>query len=312
MENANRFKISKWGEDLIKRKTCSTVSQHHIYGLVSAILLPFTMGVPFRRKKIDFPEELEKLTDTEYSIYTVQAFLKRVVKTEFPSRLKLKSPWIFTSGGLLDYEIAKKTSEVLGFWPVEGYGSTETSSIAWRQSFNGPEWTPLDTVQLSQAEDGCLVVRSPYIKDPAGFKTADMVDLLPDGRFLLKGRIDSVVKIEEKRISLTEIENRILQSGLADDVCVISMEGKRQYLAAAIVINNKGTEKFDGLEKNKINKFWRKYLSQYLENVVIPKKWRYLSELPVNTQGKKRKDDIMQLFNEKTNEAPNGCKEFSK
>ena len=297
-ENDNRFVLSKWGDEFVKRKLCSTVSPHHIYGLLFSILLPFTAGVPFRRKRIEFPEEFEKLSDTQYMIITVPAFLKRAVEIEKISGLCLKSPWIFTSGGVLAPETAKKTSEIFGFWPVEVYGSTETSGIAWRQSVNGPEWTPFDNTQLSKTEDGCLVIRSPYIKDPAGFETADMVEMLEDGRFLLKGRVDSVVKIEGKRISLPEIENRILQSGLVSDVCVIFLEDKRQYLAAALSFNNDGKQKFDGLEKHEINKFWREYLLQYFENMVIPKKWRYLEALPVDAQGKKKRDDIQLLFSD--------------
>ena len=295
-ENDNRFVLSKWGEEFLKRKLCSTVSPHHIYGLLFSILLPFTAGVPFRRKRIEFPEEMEKLSDTEYMIITVPAFLKRAVEIEKLSGLRLQSPWIFTSGGVLDPETAKKTSGVFGFWPVEVYGSTETSGIAWRQSVSGLEWTPFDNAQLSKNGDGCLVIRSPYIKDPSGFETADMVEMREDGRFLLKGRFDLVVKIEEKRISLPEMESRILQSGLAADVCVIYLEDRRQYLAAAIVLNDKGKAQFAGLAKREINTFWREYLLCYFENVVIPKKWRYLEALPVNTQGKKQRDDIKLLF----------------
>ena len=295
-ENDNRFVLSQWGEEFLKRKVCSTVNQHHIYGLLYSVLLPFTAGVPFRRKRIEFPEELEKLTDTEYMLITVPAFLKRAVEIEKSGGLRLKSPWIFTSGGVLSPEVARKTSEVFGFWPVEVYGSTETSGIAWRQSANGLEWTPFDNAQLSKNQDGCLVIRSPYIKDPDGFETADMVDILEGGRFLLRGRLDSVVKIEEKRISLTEVESRILQSGLVADVCVISLEGKRQYLAAAVALNEKGKEQFAGQEKHRMYRFWREYLLRYFENLVIPKKWRYLDSLPADAQGKKRKDDITRLF----------------
>jgi len=295
-EADNRFVISKWGDEFLKRKLCSTVSQHHIYGLLFSILLPFTLGVPFRRRRIEFPEETEKLSDNEYMIITVPAFLKRAVEMERSSGLNLPSPWIFTSGGVLSFETAQKTSEVFGFWPVEVYGSTETSGIAWRQSVNGPEWTVFDNAQISQNRDGCLIIRSPYIKDPAGFETADMVEILSDGHFLLKGRVDSVVKIEEKRVSFPEMENRILQSGLASDVCVISLEDKRQYLAAVIVFNNKGKERFNGLEKHEINTFWREYLLQYFENIVIPKKWRYPETLPLDAQGKKKKEDIQLLF----------------
>jgi uncharacterized membrane protein/acyl-CoA synthetase (AMP-forming)/AMP-acid ligase II len=305
-EADNRFVISKWGDEFLKRKVCSTVSQHHIYGLLFSILLPFTLGVPFKRRQIEFPEEMEKLSDTEYAIITVPAFLKRAVETEHSSGLNLKSPWIFASGGVLSFETAKQTGEVFGFWPVEVYGSTETSGIAWRQSVNGPEWTVFDNAQISQNGDGCLIIRSPYIKDPAGFETADVVEILEDGRFLLKGRVDSVIKIEEKRISCAEIENRISQSGLAADVCVIALEDKRQYLAAAIVFNNKGKERFNGLEKHEINTFWREYLLQYFENVVIPKKWRYPETLPFDAQGKKKKKDIELLFSGEKESAEDG------
>jgi acyl-coenzyme A synthetase/AMP-(fatty) acid ligase/3-hydroxymyristoyl/3-hydroxydecanoyl-(acyl carrier protein) dehydratase len=309
-ETDNRFILSKWGEEFLKRRLCSTVSQHHIYGLLFSILLPFTAGVPFRRKRIEFPEEFEKLTDTEYMIITVPAFLKRAVnlipfksnrnevhaELESPGALGLKSPWIFTSGGVLTPETAKKTREVFGFWPVEVYGSTETIGIAWRQSKNGPEWTPFDNAQISLSEESCLIIRSPYIKDPAGFVTADMAEILDDGRFLLKGRIDSVVKIEEKRISLTEVESRILQSGLAADVCVVPMDERRQYLAAALVFNEAGKEKFKNREKREINRYFREYLLAFFENLVLPKRWRYLDALPLDPQGKKKRPEIQALF----------------
>jgi acyl-coenzyme A synthetase/AMP-(fatty) acid ligase len=295
-ENDNRFVISKWGDEFLSRKLCSTVSQHHIYGLLFSILLPFTCGVPFRRRRIEIPEEFEKLTDTEYMIISVPAFLKRAVEIESKGSLKLLDPWIFTSGGLLSYETAEKTSEVFGFWPVEVYGSTETSGIAWRQSKNGQEWAPFDNAQLSVNGDGCLIIRSPYIKDPDGFETADMVELLEDGRFLLKGRIDFVVKIEEKRISLVEVQQRILQSGLVSASCVIPMEGKRQYLAAAVVLNDKGKEKFENFKKHDINQYFREYLSQYFERLVIPKKWRYPESLPSDIQGKIKREEVINLF----------------
>ena len=296
LENDNAFILSMWKEELLFRKFCSTVNHHHIYGLLFSILLPFTAGIPFRRQRIKVPEEFLSLTDTEYAIVTVPAFLKRGVEILSANDLAAKSPWIFVAGGVLDEGLARKIGEIFGFWPIEIYGSTETSGIAWRQSDKGIEWTPFANVQLSQNDEGCLVIRSPYIKDMACFETADTVELLEDGRFLLKGRIDSVVKIEEKRISLAEIEARITQSGLATDAFVIPMEGRRQYLAAVIVFNNKGKEKFNNVEVYKINKFWREYLLNYFENVVIPKKWRYPEALPTDIQGKINRNAIMQLF----------------
>ncbi len=87
-----------------------------------------------------------------------------------------------------------------------------------------------------------------------------------------------------------------MASGWVSDVRVVPMSGKRQYLACAMVLNKTGREKFAGLPKLEINKAFKKYLSQYLEGTVSPKKWRYLEELPQDTQGKIRTRDIQALF----------------
>jgi uncharacterized membrane protein/acyl-CoA synthetase (AMP-forming)/AMP-acid ligase II len=293
-EQDNAFIISKWGDEFLKRKLVTTVSQHHIYGFLFGISLPFACGVPFRRTRIEFPEEFEKLCDESYMIIAVPAFLKRTVEIE--EKLNMKDPFIFTSGGVLLPEVAERTNAVFGFWPVEVYGSTETSGIAYRQSKNGLEWTPFENAKIWKGADGCLVIISPYIKDPAGFSTADLVDILPDGRFLMKGRSDSIVKIEEKRISMTEVENRLLQSNLVKDVKVVAMEDVRQYLAAVVVLNAEGRKKFEGVEKLAINRYFHDYLMQFFENVVIPKKWRFPDSIPCDPQGKKHKEDIVALF----------------
>ena len=299
-ESDNLNILQKWGEEFFSRQLCSTVDQHHIYGFLFSVLLPFTAGVPFRRKIIEMPEEFEKFFDSQYIIITVPAFLKRAVEIETPLSLKLKSPYIIASGGFLFPDVAQKTSEVFGCWPLEFYGSTETSGVAWRQQCNGIPWIPFGNAELSVNEDSCLVIRSDFIKGSEPFETADLVKMLPNGQFILMGRLDSVVKIEGKRISLPEIETRISESELVSDVCVIPLEDNRQYLAAAMVFNAKGKEKFAGLEKNEISKFWKEYLLKYFENIVIPRKWRYVENLPVNSQGKKSREEIELLFsNEK-------------
>ncbi|MCH5290485.1 MAG: AMP-binding protein [Treponema sp.] len=297
-EEDNAFVISQWSEEFLKRRLVTTVSQHHIYGFLFGISLPFGLGIPFRRNRIEFPEEFTTLNDTSYLIVTTPAFLKRTVEIE--DALPLVDCFIFTSGGALTTDVAMRTKSVFGFCPVEIYGSTETSGIAYRQqTTDGLEWTPFANAKIWKGDDGCLRIVSPYIKDPAGFATADLVDMLENGRFILKGRSDSIVKIEEKRISLTEVENRLLQSGLVADVKVIAMEENRQYLAAAIQLNNAGEQKFSGQKKLALNKFFHDYLMQFFENVVIPKRWRFVQDLPKDVQGKIHKSDIQALFERK-------------
>jgi 3-hydroxymyristoyl/3-hydroxydecanoyl-(acyl carrier protein) dehydratase len=89
------------------------------------------------------------------------------------------------------------------------------------------------------------------------------------------------------------------------------LQDKRQYLAAAVVFNEKGKERFAGLEKHAVNTFWREYLSRYFENVVIPKKWRYPEALPLDAQGKKNRDAIALLFIEgKSQDGSDGFNEL--
>ncbi len=301
-EEDNAFIISKWGKEFTSRKLITTVSQHHIYGFLFGISLPFTLGVPFRRRRVEFPEEFEKLTDTEYILIATPAFLKRTVEAE--DSLNMKNVWIFTSGGAVSPELAVQTEKVFGFCPLEVYGSTETSGIAYRQQNKDKlMWTPFDNAKIWLGDDGCIRIISPYIKNPEGFATADLAEIFPDGRFLLKGRSDSIVKIEEKRISMTEVENRLLETGLVADVKVIALSNDtRQYLAAAIVLNAKGKEQFAGVEKFRINRYFHDFLLNYFENVVIPKKYRFLDALPVDVQGKKHKEEIELLFKEKEND----------
>jgi len=289
--------VKVFGNDWINRKVYSTVNHHHIYGLLFTALLPIATGLPFRRHRIDFPTELISLVNESAVIASSPAFLKRLsAETDKPIDFKC-FPIIYSSGGPLPVEVAKKASELTGFWPMEIYGSTETGGIAYRQSKNGAVWTPFEVCKMSVAENGCLNIKSNYILEAEGFTTGDLVELYNDGRFLLMGRSDSIVKIEEKRISLPEVENRLKQTGLVQDVRVVPMIGKRQYLAAAIVLNESGREKFAGQAKLAINNYFHDYLVKFIENTVSPKKWRYLEELPQNTEGKIRMRDIQALFN---------------
>ena len=292
--------VKVFGNDWVNRKVFSTVNHHHIYGLLFTALLPIATGLPFRRHRIDFPVELYGLSETSAVVASSPAFLKRLsVESDRPAGFKgfKYAPIIYSSGGPLPEDVARKASEITGFWPMEIYGSTETGGIAYRQSKNGPVWTPFEVCKMSVAEDGCLNIKSSYILEAEGFTTGDLVDLYDDGRFLLKGRSDSIVKIEEKRISLPEVENRLKQTGLVADVRVVPMVGKRQYLAAAIVLNEAGRKQFEGATKLSINNYFHDFLLQFIENTVSPKKWRYLEELPQNTEGKIRMRDIQALFN---------------
>jgi len=286
-----------WGDAAKDCLFCETVNHHHIYGLLFSFLLPVRLGASFLAERIEMPETLEKFQDKNIILASSPAFLKRISKDSNVKSLRLAG--LFCSGGVLPFESAKDAQRILGRWPVEIYGSTETGGIAHRISENGPEWQPFSVCSISIADNGCLCVKSPYIAEPDGFATGDLAELLDGGKFVLNGRADSIVKIEEKRISLAEVENRILSCGLAQEACVLALSGKRQFLAAAVVLNAKGKEKFSGADKLQINSFFKEHLSKFLENSVIPKRWRYVEAFAQDTQGKIKRKEIEKLFSVK-------------
>ena len=122
---------------LIIRKVYSTVNHHHIYGLLFTALLPIATGLPFRRRRIDFPTELSGIASESAVMASSPAFLKRLsAEADQPVGFKC-APVIYSSGGPLPVEVARRASELTGYWPMEIYGSTETGGIAYRQSKNG-------------------------------------------------------------------------------------------------------------------------------------------------------------------------------
>jgi 3-hydroxymyristoyl/3-hydroxydecanoyl-(acyl carrier protein) dehydratase len=283
-----------WGDEAKDCLFCETVSHHHIYGLLVSFLLPLRLEAPFLAEKIEMPEALEEFRDKNLILVSSPAFLKRIPENCDCKNLQIAG--IFCSGGSLPFESAKNAERFFGRWPVEIYGSTETGGIAHRISKNGPEWQPFSVCSLSLANNGCLRVKSPYVAEKNGFVTGDMAEFLDNGKFVLNGRADSIVKIEEKRISLPEVEMRILSCGLVQEACVLALSGKRQYLAAAVILNEKGKEQFSGASNFRKNSFFRKYLAKFLESAVIPKKWRYLESFAQDTQGKIKRKEIEKLF----------------
>lgn len=285
-----------WGGLIDGRRVYSTVNHQHIYGLLFAVLLPLSAGLPVCADPLRYPESLEALGDPCPILVCSPAFFKRVAEAEFPAGLFPGGATLFSSGGVLPEAVARDVERKLGTSPMEIYGSTETGGIAFRKSVAEKSWTPFPRNTVTINEEGRIVVTSPYILDPSGFTCGDLGRYVDDGKFILEGRADSIVKIEEKRISLTEVEGRLAESPLVKESCVIALAGKRQYLGAVIVLSAEGRAFFAGRDKKDINDYFRGHLAQYLEGTVIPKKWRIVEAIPRNAQDKLVRSEIEVLF----------------
>ncbi|WP_295996422.1 AMP-binding protein [Rugamonas sp.] len=273
----------------------ATVSHQHIYGLLFKVLWPLCAGRAIHALSVAYPEQLAPaLAAGPCVLVASPAHLKRLPAHLDWSGAARTLRAVFSSGGPLPPETAHGTGALLGKVPVEVYGSSETGGVAWRQRGGdiglGETWLPFPTVDWRiGSDDGLLAVRSPHLPDDRWLTLADRAAPAAAGRLLLLGRSDRVVKIEEKRISLDAMEAALIASSLAQEARVVLCDpaaGERQKLAAFIVPTAAGRAALQADGKLALNARLRAALAAVVEAVALPRRWRYLDQLPVNAQGK--------------------------
>src|SRR5471030_775675 len=271
----------------------ATVSHQHIYGLLFKVLWPLSAGRAIHALSVTFPEQLAPaLAAGPCVLVASPAHLKRLPAQLDWSGATQTLRAVFSSGGPLPAETAHGTGELLGKIPVEVYGSSETGGVAWRQRgvVGDESWQPFPAVEWRiDSDDGLLSVRSPHLPDDRWLALADRATPAAAGRLLLLGRSDRIVKIEEKRISLDAMEAALIASSLAQEARVVLCDpvaGERQKLAAFIVPTSSARALLQVEGKLALNARLRAVLAGVVEAVALPRRWRYLDQMPVNTQGK--------------------------
>lgn len=297
----------------------ATVSHQHIYGLLFKLLWPLATGNTFYLPQLAFPEDVlamqSKLQAMGWKNYCVSspALLKR-----WGSQLGMQhSEGIFSSGGKLDSGVR------INFAPrlVEVFGSSETGGIAFRAADDAP-WQVFANVQI-EIQDQQLKVRSSHAYSDQWVLTGDRavyVDAQPDtgaaqmsnpsmdqqpqpdtapvlqqAHFRLLGRVDRIVKLEEKRLSLDAIEQAIVA---LDEIsqCVVMLHrlAQRDHLVCVAVLNDAVPQTLS--DKTALVAKLKSALKHALESIAIPRQWRFLSEMPVNSQSKLNKQYLTSLF----------------
>ncbi|MEZ8206307.1 AMP-binding protein [Vibrio splendidus] len=282
-----------WGDLLKGNRVHSTVSHQHIYGLLFRILWPLCSGVPFARHNLEYPEQILSHANKQSVLISSPALLKRLKHETKPAQLA----GVFSSGGPLPTESAHQALNLLGHFPIEVFGSTETGGIAFRQQQSAQTpWQLFDCIEASLNSENCIKLLSPYIDKNNWYQTADECEMVSSNQFILKGRTDRVIKIEEKRVSLVEVEKRLEQLPWISECVVIPFEEpERLVLASVLVLSDQGQAKLATMSKGKFWLMLRSELRKWLEPIAIPRKYRVVDEIPLNSQGKRLTSHIEQL-----------------
>ncbi|QSX29874.1 acyl-CoA synthetase [Shewanella cyperi] len=277
----------------------ATVSHQHIYGLLFKILWPLAASRPFMSEQIEYPETLSYYTALLPNLCLISspAQLSRLPEAlEFEPQQHSPS-LIFSSGGPLSQEAAVAIAKVYGKLPIEVYGSTETGGIGYRRQLNMNEpWQPFPGIGVKQDKDGALLLTSPYLADANTLRCDDQISLLADGRFVLEGRLDRIVKIEEKRLSLVQMEQLLTRHPLVNQAALVVLEQSRTQLGAVIELSAEGQRVLAEEGKLALNNLLKAQLLTEFERVTLPKRWRYPKQLPVNSQGKRQLQSLLELF----------------
>lgn len=259
-----------------------SVSTQHLYGLTFRIFLALEMGWQLGGAALQYPEFLIAETRRQKAVWISSPALLMNLHLANPEFATLPLAGIISSGGALPAQTASALRHTLACPIIEIYGSTETGVIAHRTQAGN--WQPMPQSRLGLNAEGALWVESPWLAQRE--QTADSVQFAENG-FELLGRIDRIVKLGDKRVSLAKIEQDLLKHPWVSD-CYLGLHPEHQRPVAWVALNSAGL----AAQRKSLIAELRKHLLPTQEKFSLPRYWRFCDKLPRNSQSKISRADF--------------------
>jgi acyl-coenzyme A synthetase/AMP-(fatty) acid ligase len=253
----------------------ATVPPQHMYGLELSILLPLLGPFAVHGGKPFFPADVAAaLADVPAPriLVTTPIHLQALLRdpVELPTLGAITS-----ATAPLSRELAAEAEARYGAPVVELFGSTETCVIAHRRTSQESAWHLYPDLALRPQPDGTLV-DAPYFNQPVALQ--DVVELLPDHCFHLRGRNADLVEIAGKRASLADLTHRLLALAGVTDAIALQLDepdgaGVRRIAALVVAPGCCESALLDELR-------------HAVDPVFLPRPMRRVERLPRNETGK--------------------------
>ena len=264
----------------------ATVPSQHMYGMEMSVLMPLIGPTAVHTARPFFPGDVARaLNDAPAPalLVTTPVHLRALLAADIALPALAG---IVSATAPLPAELAADAEARFGCEVRELFGSTETCVIARRRTATETAWTPLPGVRLAPQPDG-TAVHAAHLAEPVVL--ADLVDLLPDGRFELRGRNADLLEIAGKRASLGDLTRKLLAvPGVVDGVVLqldeVDASGVRR-IAALVVAPT--------LDAKRILCAMR----QQVDPVFLPRRLRCVESLPRNETGKLPRHALIELLN---------------
>lgn len=193
---------------------------------------------------------------------------------------------LIIGGGAIDDELAKALRSFPNHvWST--YGMTETLSHIALRRLNGDgasEWyTPFDSVDVSQNEDGCLVIDAPLVHD-GKLVTNDIAEL-KDGKFRILGRKDNVICSGGIKIQMEEVE-RALRPYMESNFMVTKRSDKKFGEIVVLITENDNIAEVEAICKRVLPKYW------------CPHDYLHVESIPLTETGKPARIKALSLAEE--------------
>lgn len=269
-----------------------SVSTQHLYGLTFRIFLALEMGWQLGKSRLQFPEFLiAESRHCQAAVWVSSPALLTNLNLENAELSQLPLAGIISSGGALPEQTATALRQKLTCPIVEIYGSTETGVIAYRSEKG--LWQAMPDSRLGLNDAGALWVENDWITGRE--QTADSV-IFSDNGFELLGRLDRIVKLGDKRVSLAKIEQDLLNHSWVKD-CYIGLHPAHQRPLAWIALAPEALE----IERKTLITELKQHLIPTQESFSIPRYWRFCEKLPRNSQSKISRADFEKVCLESIN-----------
>ena len=201
-----RAEAAALGLDRSPHVIVGTVPVQHSYGFESTFLLALHGGCAFWSGKPFYPQDIAAALDAvprPRLLVTTPFHLSTLLSSGIglPAIDRLLSATAPLSAALAAEAEARTGAPV-----HEIYGSTESGQLATRRTTDGAAWTLLPDVRLEQDADTTTACDG-HVEGRVAL--SDVIELLPERRFLLHGRHADLVNIAGKRTSLAYLNHQI-------------------------------------------------------------------------------------------------------
>jgi acyl-coenzyme A synthetase/AMP-(fatty) acid ligase len=256
------------------------------------LILPLLLhGIPLILAPAPLPEIIRRAAKNENSITlpAVPAMWRAWHDADaIPQNVRLA----ISAGASLPVNLEQEVFNACGVKIHNFLGSSECGGITYDASetprtedaFVG---SPMQNVNLSLNDDGCLVVRDRAVAETywpeksdslrgGVFQTSDMAEL-KNGLVFLRGRLGDQINVAGRKISPETIERALLAHSQVRECLVFGVPGREAKRAEIIVaIVSASATEFE----------LKNFLLQTLPAWQVPREWKFVDSLPANARGK--------------------------